>query len=179
MVKFFGQFLLLADIGVMSGAVLYVRDNLKITSIQVEILVGSLNVCSVIGSLAAGKTSDSIGRRYTIVFAAATFFIGAIVMGLAPSFPFLMAGRVVAGIGVGYSLMIGPVYTAEISPAMTRGFLSSLPEVFINIGILLGFISNYALSSLPEHLNWRLMLGLAALPALTVALGVIVMPESP
>ncbi|XWS17260.1 hypothetical protein CRYUN_Cryun33cG0052500 [Craigia yunnanensis] len=100
-------------------------------------------------------------------------------MGLAPSFPFLMAGRVVAGIGVGYSLMIGPVYTAEISPAMTRGFLSSLPEVFINIGILLGYISNYALSSLPERLNWRLMLGLAALPALAVALGVIVMPESP
>ncbi|XVF34834.1 hypothetical protein REPUB_Repub18cG0092500 [Reevesia pubescens] len=167
------------DIGVMSGAVLYIRDNLKITSTQVEILVGSLNVCSLIGSLASGKTSDSIGRRYTIVLAAATFFIGAILMGLAPSFPFLMAGRVVAGIGVGYSLTIGPVYTAEISPATTRGFLSSLPEVFINIGILLGYISNYALSSLPECLNWRLMLGLAALPALAVALGVIVMPESP
>ncbi|XVE54273.1 hypothetical protein DITRI_Ditri03aG0067500 [Diplodiscus trichospermus] len=167
------------DIGVMSGAVLYIRDNLKISSTQVEILVGSLNVCSLIGSLAAGKTSDSIGRRYTIVMAAATFLIGAILMGLAPSFPLLMAGRVIAGIGVGYSLMIGPVYTAEISPAMTRGFLSSLPEVFINIGILLGYISNYALSSLPQHLNWRLMLGLAALPALAVALGVIVMPESP
>lgn len=87
---------------------------------------------------AAGKTSDWIGRRYTIVLAAATFFIGALLMGLAPSYPFLMAGRVVAGIGVGYSLMIAPVYTAEISPAMTRGFLSSFPEVFINIGILLG-----------------------------------------
>ncbi|XWS72023.1 hypothetical protein CRYUN_Cryun02cG0005000 [Craigia yunnanensis] len=167
------------DIGVMSGAVLYIRDNLKITSTQVEILVGSLNVFSLIGSLASGKTSDSIGRRYTIVLAAATFLIGAILMGLAPSFPFLMAGRVVAGIGVGFALMIGPVYTAEISPAMTRGFLSSFPEVFINIGILLGYISNYALSSLPEYLNWRLMLGLAALPALAVALGVIVMPESP
>lgn len=163
----------------MSGAVLYIKDNLNISSTQVEILVGSLNVCSLIGSLAAGKTSDSIGRRYTIVLAAATFLIGAILMGLAPSYPFLMAGRVVAGIGVGYSLMIGPVYTAEISPALTRGFLSSLPEVFINIGILLGYVSNYALSGLPEHLNWRLMLGLAALPALAVALGVVVMPESP
>ncbi|KAK6236326.1 Major facilitator [Theobroma cacao] len=167
------------DIGVMSGAALYIRDNLKINSTQVEILVGSLNVCSLIGSLASGKTSDCIGRRYTIVLAAATFLIGAILMGLAPSFSFLMAGRVVAGIGVGYSIMIGPVYTAEISPAMTRGFLSSLPEVFINVGILLGYISNYALSSLPEHINWRLMLGLAALPAFAVALGVTVMPESP
>ncbi|KAG8491573.1 hypothetical protein CXB51_014844 [Gossypium anomalum] len=143
-----------------------------------QILVGSLNVFSLIGSLAYDKTSDTIGRRYTIVLAATTFFVGALLVGLAPFFPFLMAGRLVAGIGVGYSLMIGPVYTVEISPAMTRGFLSWLPEIFINIGILLGYISNFALSGLPQPLNWRLMLGLAALPASAVALGVIAMPES-
>ncbi|KAE8658142.1 Polyol transporter 5 [Hibiscus syriacus] len=148
------------DIGVMSGPVLYIKDDLKINSTQQEILVGCLNLCSLIGSLAAGKTSDSNGRRYTIVLAAATFFAGAVLMGLAPSFPFLMAGRVLAGIGVGYSLMIGPLYTAEISPAMTRGFLSSLPEVFINMGILLGYVSNFTLSGLRRPLNWRLMLGL-------------------
>ena len=168
-----------ADIGVMSGAVLYIRENLDISSTQIEILVGSLNVCSLIGSLASGKTSDWIGRRYTIILAAATFLIGALLMGLAPSFLFLMLGRVVAGIGVGYSLMIAPVYVAELSPALTRGFLTSLPEVFINVGILLGYIANYTLSGLPEHINWRLMLGLAALPAIVVALGVLAMPESP
>ncbi|KAB1201622.1 Polyol transporter 5 [Morella rubra] len=167
------------DIGVMSGAVLFIRENLNITSTQIEILVGSLNVCSLIGSLASGKTSDCIGRRYTIILAAATFLIGALLMGLAPSFTFLMAGRVVAGIGVGYSLMIAPVYVAELSPALTRGFLTSLPEVFINVGILLGYISNYTLSSLPLNINWRLMLGLAALPAIGVAVGVLAMPESP
>lgn len=163
----------------MSGAVLYIREDLKITTTQVEILVGSLNVCSLIGSLASGKTSDLIGRRYTIILAAATFLIGAVLMGLAPSFPFLLAGRLIAGIGVGYSLMIAPVYVAELSPTLTRGFLTSLPEVFINVGILLGYVSNYALSGLPETLNWRLMLGLAALPAVAVAIGVSAMPESP
>ncbi|PON49864.1 Sugar/inositol transporter [Trema orientale] len=167
------------DIGVMSGAVLFIKEDLRITSTQVEILVGSLNVCSLIGSLASGKTSDSIGRRYTIILAAATFLIGAVLMGLAPSFPFLLAGRLIAGIGVGYSLMIAPVYVAELSPTLTRGFLTSLPEVFINVGILLGYISNYALSGLPETLNWRLMLGLAAIPAVAVAIGVSAMPESP
>lgn len=167
------------DIGVMSGAALFIREDMNITSTQVEILVGSLNVCSLIGSIASGKTSDCIGRRYTIVLAAATFLIGALLMGLAPSFSFLIAGRVVAGIGVGYSLMIAPVYVAELSPALTRGFLTSLPEVFINGGILLGYISNYALSGLPQNLNWRLMLGLAAFPAIAVAVGVLAMPESP
>ncbi|KAL0427093.1 UNVERIFIED_CONTAM: Polyol transporter 5 [Sesamum latifolium] len=140
---------------------------------------GSLNVFSLIGSLASGKTSDWIGRRYTIVLAAATFFLGALLMGLAPSYPFLVAGRVVSGVGVGYSLMIAPVYTAEVSPAVTRGFLTSLPEVFINVGILLGYIVNYGLSGLSPRINWRLMLGLAAVPAVAIACCVMAMPESP
>lgn len=163
----------------MSGAVLYISETLHLSSVQVEILVGTLNVCSLFGSLASGKTSDYIGRRYTIVLAAATFLIGALLMGLAPNFAFLMAGRVVAGIGVGYALMISPVYTSEISPAMTRGFLSSLPEVFIVFGILLGYISNISFSPLPSHINWRVMLGLAAAPAIGIGFGVMAMPESP
>ncbi|KAH6761599.1 polyol/monosaccharide transporter 5 [Perilla frutescens var. hirtella] len=167
------------DIGVMSGAALFIKQDLKISSVQQEILVGSLNLFSLIGSLAAGKTSDCIGRRYTIVLAAATFFVGALLMGLAPSYPYLIAGRAVAGVGVGYSLMIAPLYTAEVSPAVTRGFLTSLPEVFINVGILLGYILNFALSGLSPRFNWRLMLGLAAVPAVAIACGVMAMPESP
>jgi sugar porter (SP) family MFS transporter len=163
----------------MSGAALFIKENLKLTSIQEEILVGTLNVFSLVGSLASGKTSDYIGRRYTIVLAAATFLIGALLMGLAPSFPVLLVGRVIAGIGVGFALMIAPVYVAELSPSMTRGFLTSLPEVFITFGILLGYVLNYALSGLPEHINWRIMLGLAAIPAIGIGLGVIAMPESP
>lgn len=163
----------------MSGAALFIKENLKLTSIQEEILVGALNVFSLVGSLASGKTSDYIGRRYTIVLAAATFLMGALLMGLAPSFPVLMVGRVIAGIGVGFALMIAPVYVAELSPSMTRGFLTSLPEVFITFGILLGYVLNYALSGLPEHINWRIMLGLAAIPAIGIGLGVITMPESP
>ncbi|ESR64385.1 MFS domain-containing protein [Citrus sinensis] len=167
------------DIGVMSGAVLYIKEDLEITEVQVEVLVGILNVFSLIGSLASGKTSDYIGRRYTIVVAAATFLVGALAMGLAPNYPFLIVGRMIAGIGVGYSLMISPVYTAEISPTMKRGFLTSLPEVFIVLGILSGYVFNYALSGLPGNINWRIMLGLAAVPAAVIGVGVLIMPESP
>ena len=127
----------MADIGVMSGAQIFIKRDLDCTDTQIEILVGILNLYCLVGSAAAGRTSDWIGRRYTIVFAGAIFFAGAILMGFATNYAFLMVGRFVAGIGVGYALMIAPVYTAEVSPASARGFLTSFPEVFINAGELI------------------------------------------
>lgn len=167
------------DIGVMSGAAIYIKKDLKLTDVQIEILVGILNLYSLVGSAAAGKTSDWIGRRYTIVFAGAIFFVGAILMGFATNYAFLMVGRFVAGIGVGYALMIAPVYTAEVSPASSRGFLTSFPEVFINAGILFGYVSNFGFSKLPTNLGWRFMLGIGAVPSVFLAVGVLAMPESP
>ncbi|GKV19746.1 hypothetical protein SLEP1_g29970 [Rubroshorea leprosula] len=167
------------DIGVMSGAAIYIQKDLKISDVQVEILIGTLNLYSLIGSAAAGRTSDWLGRRYTIVLAGSIFFVGALLMGFATNYAFLMVGRFVAGIGVGYALMIAPVYTAEVSPASTRGFLNSFPEVFINIGVLFGYVSNYAFSKLSTHLGWRMMLGVGAIPSVALAIGVLAMPESP
>ncbi|XP_010527590.1 PREDICTED: polyol transporter 5-like [Tarenaya hassleriana] len=167
------------DIGVMSGAIIYIKRDLKIGDGKIQVLTGILNIFSLIGSCAAGRTSDWIGRRYTIVLAGAIFFVGAILMGFATNYAFLMFGRFVAGIGVGYALMIAPVYTAEVSPASSRGFLNSFPEVFINAGILLGYVSNYAFSKLPENLSWRFMLGVGAIPSVFLAVGVLAMPESP
>jgi sugar porter (SP) family MFS transporter len=163
----------------MSGAAIYIKKDLKITDVQLEILIGVLNLYSLIGSFAAGRTSDWMGRRFTVVFAAAIFFTGALVMGFAVNYGMLMAGRFVAGVGVGYAVMIAPVYTAEISPASARGFLTSFPEVFINFGILLGYVSNYAFARLPLYLGWRVMLGIGAAPSVLLAFMVFAMPESP
>ncbi|KAL3614116.1 Polyol transporter 5 [Castilleja foliolosa] len=167
------------DIGVMSGAIIYIERSISMTYVQKEVIMGILNLYSLIGSAAAGRTSDWLGRRYTIIFAGAIFFVGALLMGFATNYAFLMFGRFVCGIGVGYALMIAPVYTAEVAPASSRGFLTSFPEVFINFGILLGYVSNYGFSKLPQHLGWRFMLGIGAVPSVFIALAVLAMPESP
>lgn len=144
----------------MSGAILFIQKDLLITEFQEELLVGCLSIIALVGSLTGGRTSDAIGRKWTIALAAVVFQTGAAVMALAPSFEVLMIGRLLAGIGIGFGVMIAPVYIAEISPAMARGTLTSFPEIFINLGILLGYISNYAFSGLSEHINWRIMLGM-------------------
>ncbi|CAL5387478.1 unnamed protein product [Camellia sinensis] len=123
--------------------------------------MGIINLHSLLGSAAAvGRTSDWVGRQYTIVIAAVIFFAGAILMGFATNYAFLIVGHFVTGIGVGYALLIAPVCTAEVSPAASRGFLTSFPKVFINAG-------------------WRFMLGLGAIPSVFLALGVLAMSESP
>ncbi|KAL5562622.1 hypothetical protein UlMin_032369 [Ulmus minor] len=167
------------DFGVMSGGSKFIQEDLKLSDVQIEILNGILSFYSLMGCAFAGRTSDWIGRRYTIVLAGVIFFAGALLMGFAFNYAFLMFGRFVAGIGVGYALVIAPVYTAELSPASSRGFLSSFPEVFINVGILLGYVSNYAFSKLPLQLGWRFMLGVGAIPSAMLAVSVLAMPESP
>ncbi|GER57159.1 major facilitator superfamily protein [Striga asiatica] len=167
------------DTGVMSGATLYIKRDLKVSDEQIEILVGTINIYSLLGSAMAGKTSDWMGRRFTIVVASVVFFAGAAIMGFSTSYGVLMAGRFVAGLGVGYALMIAPVYAAEVAPASSRGFLTSFPEVFINFGVLLGYLSNYAFAKLPLKLGWRMMLGIGAIPPIFIGLAVFIMPESP
>ncbi|XP_058214151.1 polyol transporter 5-like [Rhododendron vialii] len=167
------------DVGVMSGAGPFIQDDLKISDVQLEIVMGIIELYSLLGAAAAGRTSDWVGRRYTIVIAAALFFAGALFSAVATNYAILMVGRFIAGLGVGFALLIAPVYTTELAPASSRGFLTSFPEVFINAGVCLGFISNYAFENLPQNLGWRVMVGLGVVPPIFLGLGVLTMPESP
>lgn len=167
------------DVGVMSGCILFIQRDLHINEVQQEVLVGCLSFISLLGSLTGGRTSDAVGRKWTIGLAAVVFQAGAAVMTLAPSFQVLMVGRLLAGVGIGFGVMIAPVYIAEISPAASRGSFTSFPEIFINLGILLGYISNYAFSGLPDHINWRVMLAVGILPSVSIAFALLVIPESP
>lgn len=167
------------DVGVMSGAIIYIQKDLHITEFQEEILVGCLSVISLLGSLSGGRTSDAIGRKWTMGLGAIIFQTGAVIMTFAPSFTVLMIGRLLAGVGIGFGAMISAVYIAEISPAAARGTLTSLPEICINFGILLGYVSNYAFSGLSEHISWRVMLGVGILPSVFIGFALFVIPESP
>ncbi|XP_042485234.1 probable polyol transporter 4 [Macadamia integrifolia] len=167
------------DVGVMSGAILFIQEDLKITDVQEEVLVGCLSIISLFGSLAGGKTSDTIGRKWTMALASIIFQTGAAIMALAPSFRVLMIGRLLAGIGIGFGVMIAPVYIAEISPTIDRGSFTSFPEIFINFGILLGYVSNYAFSGLSPHISWRIMLAVGILPSVFIGFALFIIPESP
>ncbi|KAK8622321.1 hypothetical protein V6N13_117243 [Hibiscus sabdariffa] len=69
------------DIGVMSGAIMFIKEDLRISDVRIEILVGVLNLYCLVGSIVAGKVADWIGRRYTMVLANVIIFVGSLLMG--------------------------------------------------------------------------------------------------
>lgn len=162
----------------MSGALLFIKEDLKISDPQVQLLAGILNACALLGSLASGRISDVMGRRYTIIVASLLFLAGSILMGYGPSYPILMIGRCVSGFGAGFALLTAPVYCAEISPPSSRGLLTSVPELSINVGLLLGHASNYCFGKLSLRLGWKLMVGVTAIPSLGLAILMLKMVES-
>jgi sugar porter (SP) family MFS transporter len=167
------------NLALMSGAELFMREDLGLTDEQVEVLSGSMNLFMLASILAAGWAADAIGRRGTIVLANAFLMAGALAMSLGGTYAALLAARFVTSVGVGFAVVVAPVYAAEIAPASSRGLLSSLVDVFITGGILLSYISNYALAGLPLRLGWRVMFALGVPPPLLLAAGVLAMPESP
>ncbi|CAD6267723.1 unnamed protein product [Miscanthus lutarioriparius] len=166
--------------GVMSGAQKFIQADLGVTDAQLEVLIGATSVYSLVGSLVAGWACDRAGRRRTIVLSAALFLAGSAVTAAADGYAALMAGQLVAGVACGFGLVVAPVYIAEISPANARGFLSSIPEIAGNSGILLSYIADFALAGVPTPLNWRLMIGIGAVPPLFLsAAATLAMPETP
>ena len=189
------SFLLGYDIGIMSGAKRLVARDMDLSTVQVELLVGSLNVISGFGGLFAGSLADSIGRRHTASLSCALTAFGSLLMAASGNYSILLSGRVITGLGVGGCFQVAPLYITEIAPKDVRGKLVSSFDLFINVGILFGFLAGYILqprrgnpidildeddhTDLTDLSNWRWMLGLGAVPPCLLLVGLLYMPESP
>jgi sugar porter (SP) family MFS transporter len=165
------------DTGVISGALLFIRQDFAPLSPFVEgIIVSTLLVGAVVGALSGGPLSDRTGRRPTVLLAAVIFGLGALAVAFAPSVAFIIFGRFLLGLGVGLASMIVPLYIAEIAPAERRGALVSLNQLMITIGILLSYIVGVIFTPIE---GWRYMFGVALIPALILGIGMFMLPESP
>ena len=164
------------DTGVISGAILFITTDFALSPFMQGAIVAALLLGAMIGAAFAGPMSDRLGRRRLIMIAAVTFTIGALGAAAAPSAGVLLAARLVIGFAVGSAALVVPLYLSEIAPTQIRGAISSLNQMMIVLGILAAFIVNAILASSGD---WRLMLGLAAVPSVILLIGTFFMPETP
>lgn len=186
-----GGFLMGFDASVISGVNDFIKQEFKLTDFQLGWAVASLTLVSSLAMLAAGPVSDRMGRKQVLRWAAVLYAISAVCSALAPSYTFLVIARMIGGLGVGASLIIAPMYIAEIAPPQMRGQMVSFNQLNIVIGISAAFFSNYFILKLGDSdaewvknlgiadNQWRWMLGLETLPALLYFLGLFFVPRSP
>ncbi|MBV5137328.1 glucose transporter GlcP [Staphylococcus chromogenes] len=164
------------DMGVISGALLYLKNDIPLTPSMQGLVVASMLFGAIFGSGFSGPLSEKLGRRRLVFIISIIFIVGTLVLALAPTVEIVVLGRFIIGLAVGGSTAIVPVYLSELAPTDARGSLSSLNQLMITIGILSSYLVNYALSPFEA---WRWMLGLAVVPSFILMIGVIFMPESP
>ena len=164
------------DLGVIAGILVLITKVWHLSALQKGVITASLSVGAMIGAAIAGRVGHKLGRRRAIMLAAVVVIVGTIAAASSPNWEFLMVSRGVIGIGVGCSSAAVPAYLSELAPTRFRGALSSLNQVFIVSGILIAFLTDYALAG---HGNWRAMFLGALVPAVILLAGLRFLPESP
>lgn len=153
-----GGFLFGYDTGVVSGAMLEVRETFNLSSTWIELIVSVTIGAAAIASFVSGFLCDWIGRKPTLIIASAVFTLGAAIMGVSYYPWMLLIGRVVVGLGIGIAAMAVPMYIAESAPSHMRGKLVVVNVMFITGGQFVATVVDGAFSYLPTKIGWRLVI---------------------
>ena len=164
------------DIGVISGALGFIQKAFSASQRTQEWIVSVMMIGAALGALGAGTLSYRLGRKKSLLIGAVLFVIGTLICAFAPSVPTLMIGRVILGLAIGIVAFAGPLYISELAPQHWRGAMVSLYQLMVTVGIFAAFVSD---SLLTASGNWRLMLGIIAIPGLAFLVAVLFLPESP
>jgi MFS transporter, SP family, major inositol transporter len=169
------------DTGVISGALLYMKDDLNLSSFAEATVVSSLLFPgAALGALLGGRIADRIGRKRMLLLCGAIFLVGALGCALAPAVQIMVAARIVLGFGVGAASVTCPLYLAEMAPPDRRGRMVTINELMIVTGQMLAFAMNALLDHLIQDPHvWRIMLAVASIPAVALLVGMLFLPDSP
>lgn len=171
-----GGFLFGYDTAVISGAILFVRRELRLTSAQTEFAVSVVLAGALMGAALGGYLGDRFGRRRTLLVTAFIFGSFGLTTGLAQGLWSFALSRLLVGGAVGVSSMLAPLYIAELAPKHIRGALVTLSQLAISTGVVVAYYVDYLLSRTG---NWRLMFISALVPSAILLIGLIYLPESP
>ncbi|KAH9950699.1 general substrate transporter [Amylocystis lapponica] len=142
-------------------------------------IVAAMPAGSFVGALAVTKLGDKLGRKYTVILAGWIWVIGSILQCASVNRGMLVVGRIISGLAVGIASAVVPVYQSEITAPAIRGRIVALQQWSITWGILLQYFVEFGCSYIDGVASFRIPWGLQMIPAILLALGMMVFPESP
>lgn len=171
-----GGFLFGYDTGVISDAILFIKEEYAVSSTQESLIVSIVSLGAIAGALLAGPANDRFGRKKVVITSSIFFILSALALAWSPTVSWIIVGRLIVGVAIGVTSATAPVYIAELSPRSMRGALVSLNQLCITIGILIAYLAGYAFASVS---GWREMFAIAAIPAAIQLIFMFFFPESP
>lgn len=146
---------------------------------EIGTMVAILEVGAFVTSLLCGTLADTFGRKATLFWGALIFSLGGAIQTFTNGYTMMVIGRIVAGFGVGALSMIVPTYQSELSPAENRGKLACIEFTGNVMGYAVSVWFDYACSYIESDLSWRLPLSVQVIAGVILALGSVLLPESP
>jgi sugar porter (SP) family MFS transporter len=166
------------DTAVINGALIFLRQELSLSTRETEWATSSLLVGCAAGAAVAGWLTDRLGRRRILIVSAVLFAASAVGAAVPRTLAEFVAARLAGGVAIGVASVLAPLYIAEISPRAIRGRLVSLNQMAIVSGILLAYFVNWLLS-FGGPSSWRWMFASAAVPSVAFLVALLFVPESP
>ncbi|XP_052152853.1 sugar transport protein MST1-like [Oryza glaberrima] len=138
----------------------------------------SLYIAGAVASLVASRVTRMVGRQAIMLTGGALFLAGSAFNAGAVNIAMLIIGRILLGVGVGFTTQAAPLYLAETAPARWRGAFTAAYHIFLVIGTVAATAANYFTDRIPGW-GWRVSLGLAAVPATVIVVGALFVPDTP
>jgi MFS transporter, PHS family, inorganic phosphate transporter len=169
------------DLFIIGAALVLLQQEWHLDSTMVGIVGSTTLFANFFGAFIFGRLSDILGRKKLFGLVAIIMALGAILTAFAPDIYWLIAFRFILGIGIGGDYPISAVLMSEYANVRDRGKLVGLVFSMQALGLIAGPIVAITLlaSGINHDLAWRLMLGLGAIPALSIVYARLKMPESP
>src|SRR5690606_14971091 len=138
-----GGFLFGFETAVISGAEQIIQKLWHLDAVRHGLTVSISLIGTVIGAIIAGRISDRYGRKPVLYFVATLYLLSAIGCAIASIWELFLLFRLLGGLAVGISSVVGPVYTSEIAPAKDRGKLTGTFQIMIVLGIFTAYLTNF------------------------------------
>ena len=168
------------DTAVIAGVTNALSSRFHLTPSTLGFTVAIALWGTIVGSAIGGYLGDRFGRRYSLRILAVLFIASALGCAFSWDWFSFVLFRFIAGIAIGASSVVGPMYIAEIAPAHWRGRMVALFQLNIVFGILVAYFSNYFIGTLNlGEAEWRWKLGVSGIPALLFLVMLFRIPRSP
>ena len=174
-----GGFLFGFDTAVISGGEQQIQKLWNLSPFMLGQMVAMGLYGTIAGAILGGIPAEKFGRKLTLLGIGLFFLVCSIGSAMSTSVGMLMFFRFIGGLGVGVSSVVAPMYISEIAPQQKRGQLTALFQFNLVFGILMAYLSNYLIGNSDNPDNWRLMLGIMAIPSVLFIVLMLIIPESP